>query len=88
MDDVRAPVTNVSVRVGAGRASARRSAAYCAGCAGGRNFPGRSTHSLLSLLPLYMPADLLAHLRPYLSELGGPWRGGRLGALADAAESA
>lgn len=42
-------------------------------------------HSLRSLLPLYMDPGLLAHIEPYLAELG-QLCGGRLGDLADLSE--
>ena len=67
-----------------GPAAAARRSAHIAPDTRGQNY-FTLDHSLLSLLPLYMPADLLAHLRPHLDALGA-LAGGRLGELADAAD--
>jgi alkylation response protein AidB-like acyl-CoA dehydrogenase len=64
-------------------ASAARSANLAPSCAGLNFFA--IDQSLQSLLPLYMEAPLLAHLRPHLDALG-ELGGGRLGELSDAAE--
>ena len=45
----------------------------------------RADPTLAALLPLYLPADLLAHLLPHLDRLGG-LAGGRLGDLAATAD--
>ena len=86
MDDVRPPMTQAAAVThrAVGRAASAQRSTQIAPDMRGRNFL-EADGSLLSLLPLYMPAALLAHLRPYLSELGA-LAGGHLGALADAAD--
>ena len=64
-------------------ASARRAGAIAPSCRG-LNFHDIDG-SLRSLLPLYMEAELLAHLTPHLAALG-ELAGGRLHDLSDAAE--
>jgi acyl-CoA dehydrogenase len=63
--------------------SAERSQALAPTCRGLNYF--RIDQGLRSILPLYMDAPLLAHLEPYLDELGET-AGGRLYDLSDAAE--
>jgi alkylation response protein AidB-like acyl-CoA dehydrogenase len=46
----------------------------------------RADPALAALLPLYLPADLLAHLAPHLDRLGG-LAGGRLAELAATADT-
>ena len=65
------------------QASARRAEALAPTCRG-LNYYTIDT-SLQDLLPLYMPAPLLAHLRPHLAELG-ELAGGRLYDLSETAE--
>lgn len=60
-------------------AIADRSSAIAPDCSGLNFF--EIDHGLRALLPLYMPADLLAHLEPHLDELGA-LGGGRLNELA------
>lgn len=67
-----------------GRAAVARRSQHLAPTCRGQNFYDIDA-SIRALLPLYMNADLLAHLEPHLSELG-ELAGGRLGRLADLAE--
>lgn len=68
----------------AGRAAtAERSRKLAPGAEGGNYFT--DDRNIATVLPQYMDAPLMAHLTPYLEELGALC-GGRLGELSDAAE--
>ncbi|MEM1316380.1 MAG: hypothetical protein AAGI51_17620, partial [Pseudomonadota bacterium] len=74
----------VDPALGATRAASARRSADIAPDARGLDY-WHIDRSLRSLLPLYMPDELLAHLTPHLAELG-ELAGGRLGELAEICE--
>ncbi|MGY3494308.1 acyl-CoA dehydrogenase family protein [Bradyrhizobium sp. USDA 4502] len=74
---------NVHVALTSREAAARRAAALAPTCRGLNYYS--IDKSVQQLLPLYMDADLVAHLKPHLSELG-ELAGGRLHDLSDQAE--
>ena len=81
LDDLRLPASPSSLTDRA--ASAARASKLAPDCSG-LNFYAID-RSLCDLLPLYMDAALLDHLRPHLEQMG-ELAGGRLNALAEAAD--
>lgn len=74
---------NIHAELAGREAAARRSAVLAPTCRGLNYYS--ADNSVQDLLPLYMEATLLAHLKPHLAELG-ELAGGRLHDLSDQAE--
>ena len=83
MNEMRAASAASPTALVSRTATAKRSSHLAPDCRGLNFF--NLDHNLRDLLPLYMDAQLLAHLQPHLSELGD-MAGGRLNVLSEAAE--
>jgi acyl-CoA dehydrogenase len=83
MNEMRSAPLSSPISLVSRAATAKRSSHLAPDCRG-LNFWSLD-HNLRDLLALYMDAHLLAHLQPYLNELGEV-AGGRLNELSEAAE--